>query len=115
MKIQNLTSDPLKIKTRTGFLEIPPSWFVVRAAQTSTRLADLEFGLHQIPVTLEEFCALVIPEEIDLNDENIKVISSLAAPPLMNSTIRYRNVYTPGKPIRDEAGNIIACDGLSKV
>lgn len=78
-KIINLTPHNITIVLGDAEIFIAASGQQVRAKQESRICGDVDINGKSVPVTVDTFGEVQIPEGIDMADDNIKLISSLAA------------------------------------
>lgn len=104
MNIINLTPHALNIKTATGdIIEVAPSGIVARVSENREALPALNgIGVTRATYGDVENLPPVAPG-------TVYVVSALV---LARVTGR-SDVFAPGPAIRDDAGRIIGCDGLS--
>ena len=110
MKIINLTPHALNIYDSAGDLveSVPPSGMVARADVRRTLTEK------RGPVELYESVyfgakALGAPEP-----DSVYVVSALYLSALRAEGLDDTGVYVPGEAVRDEAGRVIGCVGLSR-
>lgn len=106
MKMINLTPHALNIQKEDGtMLSIPASGIVARAEQESVKVEEID----GVAVYSTSYGAAVdLPE---MEEDTIYITSVLTAQAVKGQR---DDVYFPGTMIRDDAGNIIGCIGLSK-
>lgn len=107
--IINLTPHALNIRQRDGsFVTVPPSGTVARVAEERYECSDR----HDIPgvrISIPTYGKLEgLPERQEGVVYVVSAICLQALPPR-----RHLDCFSPGPAIRDEAGRIIGCDGLS--
>jgi hypothetical protein len=104
MNIINLTPHEIKIRRSDGvYLIVKPEDTPARCTETRKFITYIE----GIPVTRAEYGdAEGLP---DWQKDTIYIVSAL----VLNAVTDRLDVFAPGTAIRDEAGRIIACDGLS--
>lgn len=104
MEIMNLTPHTLHIHTGEGdVLTLPPSGIVARVEETRSFAGYLQ-GIPVDRVRLGNVVGLPEPEA-----GVMYVVAALVA-----SALRGReDVFSPGVPVRDSAGNIIGAKGLT--
>ena len=117
MKIVNLTPHALRIRRVDGTdIVIEPSGIVARLEVSRAECAPVvcEDGV-EIAVFRPTFGALVgMPgEDYRKGEEIAYVVSTLCAQSPELAT--RRDVFAPGEVLRDSAGKIIGCAGLSRV
>jgi hypothetical protein len=108
MEIVNLTPHPLNIKTVDDrIITIQPSGELARVSESREQLPVINHREGNISVTRATYGE--IENLPDPEDGKIFVVSALVL-----ARARGRNdVFAPGLAIRDEAGRVIGCDGLS--
>lgn len=109
MAIINLTPHALTIRQRDGsFVTVPPSGTIARVAEERQTVLS-PYGLGDFEVSVAQYGKLEgLPERQEGVFYVVSAICLNALPPR-----RYLDVFAPGPAIRDEAGRIIGCDGLS--
>lgn len=112
MIFRNLTPHPLNVKTAGGdYITLPPApdW-AARVVYDTSPPEQTRIDGHEVMVSV----AGPVREIIGLPDpdDNIVLIVSKAvadaAPPNRG------DLMSPGRLIRDEDGNVIGCDGLTR-
>lgn len=107
-KIINLTPHPINIlKDGKAILTIPASGTLARCVQEDTLQGDLN-GIPFYATSYGNVSNSNIPEE----KEGIFYVVSL----IVAQAVKNRNdLLITVKPVRDEQGHIIGCEGLSQV
>jgi len=105
MDIVNLTPHAVDIRRVDGtVLTVPPSGQVARCAETRTAV---ESPLEDISCTRATFGAVEgLPAPVT---GKIFIVSAL----VLNQCVGRTDVFAPGPAVRDAAGKIVGCDGLS--
>ena len=111
MKILNVTPHELNIVTEAGEVTVPASGTVARVEMTSTEAAPIEVGAVAIPVRETRAGAIVdLPPAVA---GTVIVAATLVA---SAATAAGRtDVLAPGALVRDDAGVVVGCQGLSRV
>ena len=106
MNIINLTPHTINInRHQIDEIAIEPSGTIARCEEVRTQLKSVD----QIPVDMVSYGAVEnLPEP---QEDTIYIVSQLVAAQVPER----RDVYIPGKAIRDDAGRVIGCQGLSQV
>ena len=108
MKIVNLTPHALTLKGVDGVLVVPPSGEVVRVSQTDTALGVVQVDGVELPLVAKQFGAVVgLP---DAQDGVLFVVSGMVRSALTGRD----DVWAPGPLLRDDAGNVVGANGLSR-
>lgn len=104
--IVNLTPHAINInRHQIDTIEIPPSGTVARCDEVRTNIDSIDL----IPVDVVSFGDVEgLPEP---QENTVYIVSALVAARVPER----RDVYMPGKAIRDDAGRVIGCSGLSQV
>lgn len=110
MKIINLTPHALSIYDSAGDLveTVPPSGMVARA-EVSRRLVEKRGHVELYESVFFGAKPLGVPEP-----DSVFVVSSLYLSALRADGLDASGVYVPGEAVRDEAGRVIGCVGLSR-
>jgi hypothetical protein len=104
MAVVNLTPHTINIIVGEKNISIPPSGVVARVS--TTEVATGEVG--GIPTFATKFGEVVdLPSS---SDDDIFVTSALVVAAVPNR----KDVFSPGKLIRDGAGNVVGCAGLTR-
>lgn len=105
-QIKNLTPHVLYINN----VEIKSDG-IARVAEQSEALGFVETQYGQIPVFKTVFGNTVdLPEE---QNDVIFVVSAITAKAAMAKTPNRKDIFVPGKQIRDSEGRIIGCEGIA--
>lgn len=106
-RIINLTPHPINMKTVDGEnVTIEPSGMVARVSETRVECQPINGTVPVTYITYDSgISGLPEPEE-----GTIYVVSSLV---LQVVGSRRADVFAPGPAIRDDAGRVVGCDGLS--
>jgi hypothetical protein len=106
MRIINLTPHEINLHKINGeIINVPPSGKVARLEQTSREISS---PIEGVKVTTSDFGNITnLPEP---HNNTIFIVSALVMVKCKNR----RDVFAPGKAIRDKDGKIIGCDGLSQ-
>ncbi len=100
MNIINLTPHTINI----GTLAIPASGHIARVAVTRRPLGDID-GIPTYAPTFGDVTGLP-----DMATDTIYIVSAMVrSHPALADRL---DVCSPGQPVRDDAGQIIGCDGL---
>mgnify|MGYP000998195436 CR=1 FL=1 len=110
MKIINLTPHTLNIYDSANDLveTVPPSGMVARANVTRT-LVEKRGHIEMYASVFFGAKALGAPEP-----DGVYVVSALYLSALRAAGLDDTGVYVPGEAVRDEAGRVIGCVGLSR-
>ena len=114
INIINLTPHPLIIYDGDRKYSPIPSSGIVRVSQKTEKIGDVA----DIPVYQTVFGSEIegLPEPFDSDDETrVYVVSRLAAEAIKALYPARRDVYVPGTAVRDGDGQIIGCEGLSRI
>jgi len=108
-KIINLTPHPVRIlgAGENGEDLVIPSDGVLRVAESSRKIAEIELKHFRIPVYEIEYSGLKEPTR---KPNTIYIVSSVAA---MAAPHR-DDFYIPAKIVHDNEGRVIGCKGLAK-
>jgi len=115
MNIINLTPHEISVHTHVGatatyigdVVNVPASGNVARVDETRTIINELmPMGITVDVVSYSDVTGLPEPQE-----NTIYIVSALVAARVPER----RDVYMPGKAVRDDEGRIIGCEGLSQV
>lgn len=122
MKLVNLTPHAVTIRCADGaWLTVPPSGQVARCAAEShvlrTVTASSDAGEVRIPLSRVTFGEVTgLPPEagqwanfLSDEEETLYIVSML----VRQAVPHRRDVASPGQLIRDAAGNVTGCDGLT--
>lgn len=100
---KNLTPHELNIVTADGILDVPASGTVARCSQREISV-DI---IHGVEITRQVFGAVVdLPEP---EDGTYYIVSRIVAAACEDRD----DLLIPGPLVRDDAGNVIGCKGLS--
>ena len=105
-KIINLTPHTLNINS----VEIKSSG-IARVSETSelVRTEHTEYG--EIPVFRTTFGAVIdLPAE---QEDTLLVVSAITAKAALSENPNRKDIFVPGKQIRDAEGRIIGCEGIA--
>ena len=98
----NLTPHDIKVKTQDGFVTIPKSGQVARVDVTRSSIVSL----NGIDIFRPNFGNVIgLPP---VQDGTAYIVSAMVRGAVPDRI----DVFSPGSLIRDDAGNVIACDGL---
>lgn len=110
MQVVNLTPHVLNIHTEDGsVLVVPPDGRLARAGVKTERLPPIQVGQYTMSAarkTLGEVQGLPEPER-----DVIYIVSYQAAQAVPDR----EDVFFPGEAVRDAAGNVVGCVGLSHI
>lgn len=107
----NLTPHALYVKTVDGeYITIPPSGDVARVIYDRLPPEQTNIAGHEIAVAVagspREIVGLPDPEE---------GVVLIVAKAVVDASPRHRgDLMSPGRLIRDEDGNVVGCDGLTR-
>lgn len=112
MKFVNLTPHEITLVREDGSkLSIEPSGAVARVKVTIKQVGSIA-GIPTFITTngdVEGFPCTLLPDTVYIVSRMVKdKIESYPASPLKNIT-----TVVPGKPIKDDNGNVIGCEGFS--
>ena len=107
MRLVNLTPHPLSVVCPDGqTLQVPPSGTIARVAVTRRPAGQLRVEGASLDVHVVEYGDVEgLPEP---EAGVIYVVSALVA-----SRVPRPDVYAPGELVRDEAGRVVGCRGLT--
>ena len=114
INIVNLTPHPLTIFDGEGKYSPVPSSGVVRVSQTVEQTGEVA----GIPVYETVLGSEIegLPEPYDDGDEvRVYVVSRIASAAIRGESPDRSDVYFPGPAVRDAAGKIVGCNGLSRL
>lgn len=107
--IRNCTPHDLNIVAREGMVTIPPSGIVPRCEQSEVEIGQIVLDDCIIPITAQKFGEVIdLPEQ---EDGVYLVVSRLVAAACPDRN----DLLIPGPLVRDEAGKVVGCKGLSKL
>lgn len=117
MKIVNLTPHEINIELVDGsLLSVPPEAVPARCSQYDEVVEYLHTNEDNagkdIRVTVQSFGQLDYIPPLDY--ETAYIVSRLVAE-AQETQYHRTDIYIPGPPIRDSAGRVVACKGLSVV
>lgn len=101
--LKNLTPHEVKIITGEGTIVVKPSGVVARCNEHE----ELAKDLADIPVI-----RLVLGEVVDLPPEE-EGVTLIVSHIVLQACPERKDLVKPGKPVRNAAGEIIGCLGLS--
>lgn len=105
--LKNLTPHEVKIITGEGTIVVKPSGVVARCNEHEELAKDLAKDLAGIPVI-----RLVLGEVVDLPPEE-EGVTLIVSHIVLQACPKRKDLVKPGKPVRNAAGEIIGCLGLS--
>lgn len=114
INIINLTPHSLTIYDGERKYSPIQSSGIVRVSQTVERTGEVA----GIPVYETIFGSEIegLPEPYDDGDEaRVYVVSRIAAEAIRRQSPDRVDIYVPGPAVRDEAGKIVGCNGLSRL
>lgn len=104
MNFVNLTPHALNIVQADGSVyTLPPSGQVARVATTRTVVNEID-GVEIYETQFEQVEGL--PER---NEQDLLIVSALVA-----QRANRADVYSPGELVRNDAGQVVGCRGLTK-
>ena len=110
VKLINLTPHNINLKVNGETIVIEPAVSkseLPRLKETIKKLEDIEVNGYKVPITVKEFEeAYNIPEP---KEGVYYIVSALIAKALK------REDFIVPNTVRDESGNIVGCDGFSKI
>lgn len=106
-RIVNLTPHTVNIVNEAGatVATIAPSGFVARVATKSEKVRETESGIPLFATRYGQVTGLPEPEP-----DTIYIVSGM----LLASVPHRTDVWQPGELLRDEAGRVVGCVGLSR-
>lgn len=107
-QIINLTPHEVNIQTSGGIINLPPSGVVPRLKTVVNNLQPLNINGVAIQVAQTSFGDIEnLPAP---QPDTAYVVSAM----VMNAVPGRTDLFAPGQAIRDDAGRIIGCQGLSR-
>lgn len=105
-KILNLTPHTLNINS----VEIKSSG-IARVSESSKLVRTELTGYGAIPVFRTTFGQVIdLPEE---QEDTLLVVSAITAKAALAENPNRRDIFVPGKQIRDAEGRIVGCEGIA--
>lgn len=106
MRLINLTPHIVNIKTGLGdILDIAPSGTVARIME----LREGRGYIRDIDITQVRYDPSMVTGLPEPKKDVIYIVSTM----VLSACPTRSDIFAPGSPIRDDNGNIIACEGLS--